>query len=379
MSDSRAFIAGIIIATVILSFIASAFAIMYAGTGVLDMMGQRIMNLATPIANTDASTLAYAEAAMGTVAAAGPFGGTGADGSYSCSGTCTNLNLSQIYHFTDFTVASGGLVNPAFLSGSSRGGLWILANGTCTIIGTINASGRGAPAEGGSGFGTGAGGSGLLGATGGGGGGTGTGGGGHPSAIQGEAVALDGESSMLINLRTGGAGGGSNGGGGAASATAQQAMELYKINAFRNYYLMTAFGAGGSSYTAAGGAGGGTVYLECVSWNFTGTINANGMNGTSVTSVGPRNGSGGAGASGIGQAGTSASTVASCASTYGAGGGGGGGTVIALYKTLIANSGTITVRGGNGGNLTTMPSGASTCYPGGGGASGFYHVAQWTR
>lgn len=79
-------------------------------------------------------------------------------------------------------------------------------------------------------------------------------------------------------------------------------------------------GAGASFAGAAGGRGGGAIYIECGgAWNFT---TASGI------SVAGQAGTTGAGATGR------------------SGSGGGGGVFIAIYNTLTANSGTVTVAGG---------------------------------
>jgi hypothetical protein len=379
----KGFFAGILTVILVISLFGSVFAIMYAGSQVLDMQNQRITNLGTPTASTDASTKAYVDSLASISDTSGIFGGSGADGSYTCSTTsCPILNLSQIYQFTDFTVSSGAILNTTFKSGiTSRGGLWVIANGTCTIAGVINVSGRGAPAQGGSGLGGGVDGSGNDGdasTASGGGGGTGAGGDGLGT---GGYAAAESTNSTLFAVRLAGAAGSSGSGnpgtpgdpGNAASAQAYAVMALHDANAFRNPYLMTSYGAGGGG---TGGLGGGVIYLECMSWNFTGRMNASGYNGTSVAGGGTTNLTGGAGGTGIGQAGSGGAS-ASCNSGTGGSGGGGGGTVIVIYKTLVANSGTINVNGGRGGNAWQLTAGGTTCGSGGGGASGYYKVRKW--
>lgn len=96
-------------------------------------------------------------------------------------------------------------------------------------------------------------------------------------------------------------------------------------------------GSGGNNQSGspqngnAGGAGAGALYIECGgAWNFTGTINANGVNGGTATS---RSGNGGPGAGGI---------------------------VIVCYNLLTANSGTINTAGGtNSGAGPNAGNGAS--------------------
>jgi hypothetical protein len=100
--------------------------------------------------------------------------------------------------------------------------------------------------------------------------------------------------------------------------------------------------ASGNATSGVGGNGGGALIIECGgAWNFTTT------NGISV-----------AGQNG----GTGTQTSAAHAS---GGGGGSGGFFLALYSALTANTGTINVSGGTGGNNSPHTGGAD--FGGGGG------------
>lgn len=106
--------------------------------------------------------------------------------------------------------------------------------------------------------------------------------------------------------------------------------------------------AGAAISTGTGGRGGGGLVIEVGgSFNFTTT------NGVSV-----------AGDDGTVGDPTSQAGANRCAA---GGGGGGGGSCFILYRTLIANSGTVNVSGGTGGNRSA---GTGTVHGGGGGGSG---------
>lgn len=97
-------------------------------------------------------------------------------------------------------------------------------------------------------------------------------------------------------------------------------------------------GGGNGGTTGSGGRGGGALYIECAgAYNCTGTIDASGTAGTAGT-----------GATG-----------------GGGGGGGGGGSVLVLYTTLTADSGTYTITAGAAGG-----SGGGTGQGGGPGGAG---------
>lgn len=92
-------------------------------------------------------------------------------------------------------------------------------------------------------------------------------------------------------------------------------------------------GSGGAATAGTGGAGGrggGTLYIECGgALNITAIFNASGANGSSGTHA-----------------------------HAGGGGGGGGGSIIIVYGSLTANSGTYTVTAGSGGAATPGTGGA---------------------
>lgn len=146
--------------------------------------------------------------------------------------------------------------------------------------------------------------------------------------------------------------GGTDGAGGAIASFNSGGTSLADFM-LRKYQFL-APGAGGASGAAqngttvssgVGGQGGGVLVIECGgAWNFTTA------NGISVAGAAGGDGSG--------------------TGSYGAGGagGGGGGILLAIYKTLTANSGTVNVSGGVGGK--TLFSGLGTPLHGAGGGGG---------
>jgi hypothetical protein len=107
--------------------------------------------------------------------------------------------------------------------------------------------------------------------------------------------------------------------------------------------------AGGNVTSGAGSKGGGCLIIECAgAWNFTTA------GGISVAGV----------------VGGNATTGSATQGLAGGGGGGGGGYFLALYNTLTANSGTVTVSGGTGGSGATVGAvGTNRGLSGGGGGS----------
>jgi len=90
---------------------------------------------------------------------------------------------------------------------------------------------------------------------------------------------------------------------------------------------------GGGGHSAHGGKGGGVIYIECDTFDFDGTLTADGADGNTS---GP----------------------------YG-GGGGGGGVIVVRAKTIITSTGVVSVAGGSGGGTDA-----------GDGAAGFKDVIQ---
>ena len=130
------------------------------------------------------------------------------------------------------------------------------------------------------------------------------------------------------------------------------------VNSFK--YFNAWVGSGGSTGSTAssasgnwtpantGGRGGGCLVIECAgAFNFT---TASGI------SVNGKDGSDGVDGPG------SYRNVAG-------GGGGAGGFFLALYNTLTANTGTVTIAGGIGGDNSTGTTSSNTVYGGGGGSS----------
>lgn len=261
----------------------------------------------------------------------GTFGGDGSDGALTISSGTTTLSFASasflVKNYTSISITSTGklAVSTPNTSGStlilrSQGAVVITSSATC-----IDVSGMG-----------GAGGAGVTSST-------------NASGSNGTA----GQSVIFVtNPGTAGAGVSTAGTGGAAvnsvaypSAFSQQTLQYPTL-------LVGSGGGGGgtsqntnSATSGNGGNGGGGLVIECAgAWNFTTAsgISAAGANGTN-------------GVDGSGPTGTGA----------GGGGGGSGGFVLCLYNTLTANTGTIVVTGGTGGNGGSVN--LNSFHPGGGG------------
>lgn len=210
-----------------------------------------------------------------------------------------NQNLSGVHFYHDFTLNNG--VTVTVPAGKRR--LVIVATGTITINGTINAAGAGAPA-------------GQPGTDQPGGGG-GAGGGGGDAGTDGGDVLLNG-----ISVQDGGAGAaGSNGNGSAGTQLTGSDLPLVA------HFLLAFGGAGGGTGFGpqAGGPGGGSIILIAprIVLAATAVLNTSGSAGN-----GGGGGTGGGGGGGAGNIYLAAHDYSDAGATFtqtaGAGGAGGG-------------------------------------------------------
>lgn len=270
----------------------------------------------------------------------GTFGGDGSDGVLNVSSGTTTINCGGskyvVKNYTSISITGTGKVvfsNPhstgTFIVLKSQGNVILTSSQTPML----DASGMGAA--------------------------------GGASVTNGGGIAFTAGNSgtggkSLFVTANGGQGGQSAAGGTGGANTAAYQPSIVTANPFAALHLLYVGGGGGSgsasrSSTAnptatsgAGGNGGGAIYIECKGyWNFTTT------NGISVAGAAGSNATGpGGGQDGSG------------------GGGGSGGSFVALYNFLTANSGSVTVSGGVGGNKYTSEGVPYTTYGAGGGASG---------
>lgn len=259
------------------------------------------------------------------------FGGTGADGALSISSGTTTINCANaavvIKNYTSISITGSGTL--AFSNPNTTGTTVILkSQGAVTLTSSsapmiaMNAMG----AAGGAAVSS-------------------TGGGNNGSTSK---------SFSAFNMSFGVGGNPSNGAaaaGGTISLTYQATNPSLLIGKYPNVFTGGGGGGGavttngGTSTSGVGGRGGGGLIIECGgAFNFTTT------SGISVA------GAVGTAASGSGSA------------TGGGGGGGGGGFCGIFYNTLTANTGTITVSAGTGGNF--FDGGATQYSTGGGGGAG---------
>ncbi len=157
-----------------------------------------------------------------------------------------------------------------------------------------------------------------------------------------------------------------------------------------NFVIKSLCGAGGGNGAdgnldpgtgGSGGRGGGALIIFCNgAYNVTSTLSAAGKvgaNGTlGLTSNASYGNSGGGGGAGSITAGVVGGVGTGAGSDVGGGGGGGsGGSIICLYTTLTADSGTYTVTGGAGGtgatSIISLKAG-----DGGAGGNGFKVIAK---
>lgn len=255
-------------------------------------------------------------------------GGNGSDGALNVTSGTTTIDLggSQfvVKNYTSVNISAGATLT--FSNPHANGTVILLkSQGNVTIAGTITADGFGAI--------------------------NGTGGALTVNGIAGTGGTINYDLTLITAGTPGTAG--SAGTGGAASA----AITIPNTIAGKILRLFCGGGGGGGGggangtgtggAGAAGGRGGAALYIECAgALNFSGTITSKGLAGS--------NGTAGVGGS---------------SSSGGGGGGGGGGSVLILYETLTANSGTITVTGGLAGTSSNGGTGNSGGGGGGGGAS----------
>lgn len=246
------------------------------------------------------------------------FSGSGADGALDTSGGTVNINLGGaavvVKNYTSINVVTNNLT---FTNPHTNGTIVILkSTGNVVISAGIVFSGMGAAGGTGGAVGDGA---------------DGTDGGAPTGQLTGDSA---------VNLF--GTKGTGNGAGTPAGGATAKMLSFYANEKSNSIYMMCGAGGGGGEAGkdvalgtnggagGNGGRGGGALAIFCGgSWNFTGTVTVAGLNGTagSASPNGAVDGGGGGG-----------------------GGGGAGGMFYALYKTLVANSGTVTYSGGNGGN-----------------------------
>lgn len=267
------------------------------------------------------------------------FGGTGADGALALTSGATNIDLGGLAvvtkNYTSISITGTGSLT--FTNPHANGTIIILkSQGNVTLTSSvapmIDASGMGAAAS------------------------TASVSLGEVAGVQG---GVGGVGSTVVS--TDGAA------GTAGSIYTSLSLELYSNTSSKleKKFIGIYAGSGGRSggngagggtigVGGAGGRGGGGLYIECAgAWNFTtasgiSVAGANGVNGTDGVS-----------------------TAAGKGATGGGGGSGGrAGMFLALYATLTANSGTINISSGAGGNGGARQTGSSlggVTYSGGGG------------
>jgi hypothetical protein len=266
------------------------------------------------------------------------FGGTGADGALAISSGTTTLDLggAQVFtkNYTSISITGTGKL--AFSNPHANGTIIkLLSQGDVTLTSSqapmIDASGMGAQDKA----------DGTL------------------IMDTSSHIGGDGSTGTTANPGVGGAAGTAG-----ASITVNESLYTTTSLQLERRNIMVACGSGGADGAAgaagfggaggvggAGGRGGGVLIIECAgAWNFTT-------------------------ASGISVAGAAGSNgTAAGAGTNGGGGGGGsggrGGFFIALYNTLTASSGTVTVSGGAAGTGGAGGTGGVANTGGGGGGAG---------
>lgn len=286
------------------------------------------------------------------------FGGDGSNGARVVSGTASVPLRAQ---YTTLTLNAGSVLQTGI-----DGRAYIAVQGRCTIGGTLDGRGRGAP--GGIQYGAGT-----------------------------DIIGQHGRGAMYFRSLTevpgcvsgagggggsglsyaGGNGGGGEGGGGAADDDADAIGTWKRVGLTGGSYgllsgatksdgfarLLACPGAGGGSGASrngdgsgtnvrngGGGAGGAVIYLECGEFEFVagGVLDARGTSGGNATCTG---------------------TACNGTDAAGGGGGGGGGVVLVRTRSIVSNAGQVLVSGGAGGSGAGLGGNS-----GGAGASGFADI-----
>lgn len=253
------------------------------------------------------------------------FGGTGSDGALTLTSGATNIDLAGasllVKNYTSISITGTGSLT--FSNPAAGGTLVVLkSQGAVTLTSStapmIDMSGMGAA------------------------GGASVTNGGAASGNTGTAGNINGE--ISTNAGTGGNSAGPTAGTAGAAVTSMTYTNFFGITdatllRYKNLLFAAAGGGAGSvnnGTSSVGGRGGGALAIECAgAWNFTTAA------GISVAGKAP---------------------TGSPSGTRGGSGAGAGGSFLALFNTLTANSGTVTVTGGTG----ETGSGATTAGAGGG-------------
>lgn len=336
--------------------------------------------------------------------------GNGSDGALNVASGTTNLNLNQKYQFTSINIAAGATLSTNSTTGAV---LYLLCQGTCTIDGVINVSGKvnrgnntwgvtldgdtynspgvAAGGDGGSlttetgdggtasaGFGGGGGGNGGTtghGNNNGGDGGDGSATFGSPGAQRTATRTSAGTTNSSGNNATGSAGGG----GGAI-------VNINSLSGGGSVTLTARGGAGGSSYGDSGDDGSRSGSYSGVSFSYLFSGGGGGgaggqagragvhvvikadtiiLNGEIITS-GTQGGAGGNGGRRVVNSGSWSSGsqppfgyLAHGGSGGGGGGGGNGGNILLQYATSYANAGSYALGGATGGSRGQVHNGTT--------------------
>lgn len=281
----------------------------------------------SPLANTPLNT-------------AFKFGGTGADGALTITSGTTTLSLGSagifVKNYSSISITGTGKL--AFSNPATTGTLVILkCSGNVTLTSStapmIDASNIGAAGASANNV--------------------------QDGSLHSGSTGTASTSAFFV-AGTGGVAGSSSGGAGGALSTLVWASPTDEVGyIYPNVFIGAGGGSGamgnssgsGTATAGVGGAGGGGLIIECNgSWNFT-TASGISVGGTA------------------GGAGSVPNPTFSGVMLGQGGGGGSGGYFLALYNTLTANTGTVTVAGGAGGAGAVSSANSTAGGSGGGGGN----------